>query len=156
MGSGIMANYHLAILKKPYLQAILSGRKRIESRFTRIRREPFGMISAGDTIFLKQSSGPVCGMASVRTVMSFEHLTPREILQIKQRYNHEIGGDEEFWESKFDCRFGVLIWLAQVRDIKPVRIGKKDLRGWVVLTEKENFGLLESVLQYYAETKRSM
>ncbi len=88
----------------------------------------------------------MCGAASVRAVMSFERLTPREILGLKQRYNHEIGGDEEFWANRLDCRFGILIWLGEVRAIKPVRIGKKDLRGWVVLTEKENFGLLESVL----------
>ena len=141
-----MANYHLAILKKRYIEAILRGRKVIESRFTRIRRAPFGRILVGDRIFLKQSSGPVCGAALVRAVMSFERLTPREILGLKQRHNHEIGGDEEFWESKLDCRFGVLIRLGEVRAIKPVRIAKKDLRGWVVLTEKENFGLLESVL----------
>ena len=43
-----MANYHLAILKKPYLERILSGRKPIELRLTRTRRAPFGRIAAGD------------------------------------------------------------------------------------------------------------
>jgi len=37
-----------------------------------------------------------------------------------------------------------LVWLEGVKSIKPVRINKKDRRAWVVLTEKENFGLLKS------------
>jgi len=36
-----------------------------------------------------------------------------------------------------------LVWLKDVRTIEPVRIHKKDWRAWVVLTEKENFGLLK-------------
>ena len=61
-----MAKSHLVILKKPYLEAILSGRKTIESRFTKTKRPPFGQIEAGDRLFLKLSSGPVCGTAVQR------------------------------------------------------------------------------------------
>jgi len=60
-----MANYHLVILKKPYLDAILSGRKRIESRFTRTKRYAFGRVLPGDELFLKVSSehiGAVAGL----------------------------------------------------------------------------------------------
>jgi hypothetical protein len=37
-----------------------------------------------------------------------------------------------------------LVWLEDVKSIKPVRINKKDWRAWVVLTEKEEFGLLKT------------
>jgi len=136
-------NYHLVILKKPYLDAILSGRKRIESRFTKTRRYAFGRVLPGDKLFLKVSSGPVCAVATVATVKNFENLTPKQILELKQRYKHHIAGSEEYWRSKTDCRFGFLAWLKDVRAIEPVRIRKKDWRAWVVLTEKEDFGLLE-------------
>ena len=138
-----MTNYHLVVLKKPYLDAILDGRKRIESRFTKTRRSPFGQVLAGDKLFLKLSSGPVCAVASVAAVKNFQNLTPKQILQLKQRYNHYICGSEKYWRSKADCKFGFLVWLEGARAIEPVRIGKKDWRAWVVLTEKENFGLLE-------------
>ena len=42
-----MANYHLVILKKPYLDAILAGLKRIESRFGWVvftEKEDFGLL----------------------------------------------------------------------------------------------------------------
>ncbi len=139
-----MANYHLVILKKPYLDAILDGRKRIESRLTKTRRHAFGRVLPGDKLFLKLSSGPVCATATVATVKNFASLTPAQITEIKQRHNHDIRGSEEYWRSKMNCKFGLLVWLTDVQPIEPVQIGKKDWRAWVVLTEKENFGLLEA------------
>lgn len=138
-----MANYHLVILKKPYLKAILAGGKRIESRFSKTRSLPCGQVSPGDKIFLKESSGPVCAMATIAAVNSFENLTPERINQLKQQYNRYIKADEKYWQSKANCKFGLLAWLKDVQPIKPVRISKKDWRTWVILTEKENFGLLK-------------
>ena len=136
-------NYHLVILKKPYLDAILEGQKQIESRFTRTRRYAFGRVLPGDKLFLKVSSGPVCATATAAAVKNFENLTSKQILELKQRYNHCIGGSEEYWRSKMRCRFGFLVWLKDVKPIAPVRIRKKDWPAWVVLTEKEDFGLLK-------------
>ena len=137
-----MANYHLVILKKPYLEAILDGRKQIESRFTKTKRYAFGRVLPGDKLFLKISSGPVCAAATVKAVKNFENLTPEQIAEIKQQYNNYIVGNDEYWHSRTNCKFGFLVWLKDVRAIEPVRIRKKDWRAWVVLTEKENFGLL--------------
>jgi ASC-1-like (ASCH) protein len=138
-----MSNSHLVILKKPYLDAILEGRKQIESRFTKTKRPAFGRVLAGDKLFLKLSSGPVCATATVEAVKNFENLTPGQIIEIKQRYNHYIKGSDEYWDSKMDSRFGFLVWLRDIKPIEPVRIRKKDWRAWVTLTEKENFGLLK-------------
>ncbi len=138
-----MTNYHLVILKKPYLDAILASQKSIESRFTKTKHYCFGRVLVGDKLFLKESSGPVCATARVKAVRNFENLTPKQIIEIKQQHNHRIIGSDEYWQSKSDCRFGFLVWLKDVKSIKPVRINKKDWRAWVVLTEKENFGLLK-------------
>jgi hypothetical protein len=139
----IMVNYHLVILKKPYLNAILNGRKTIESRLTKTKCSPFGRVKIGDKLFLKESGGPVCATAAVAAVKYYENLTPPKIAEIKQQYNRQIGGSEEYWQNKADCPFGFLAWLTDVQPIEPVRIYKKDWRAWVVLTEKENFGLLK-------------
>ncbi|MHC4694362.1 MAG: ASCH domain-containing protein [Planctomycetota bacterium] len=137
-----MGNSYLVILKKPYLDAILDGRKRVESRFSKSRFYTSVGVMPGDKLFLKISSGPVCGIATVETVKNFENLTPAQMIEIKQQYNHLIGGGDEYWQKKADCKFGFLVWLKDVRVIDPVRIHKTDWRAWVVLTEKENFGLL--------------
>lgn len=138
-----MANYHLVILKRPYLEAILAGRKRIESRFTMTRRAHFGRVLRGDKLFLKESSGPVCGMATVASVKNFEGLTPKRMAELKRQYNHDIGGSNEYWQAKSACGFGFLVWLKDVKRIEPVRIDKKDWRAWVLLTSKQDFGLLQ-------------
>lgn len=82
-------------------------------------------------------------MATAAAVRNFADLTPERILKLKQRYNRYIVGSDEYWQSKENCRFGLLVWLKDVYTIEPVRISKKDWRAWVVLTEKENFGLLK-------------
>ena len=139
-----MANYHLVILKKAYLDAILEGRKKIESRFTRTRHHGFGRVLPNDKLFLKLSSGPVCATATVAAVKNFENLTPERITQLKQQYNHDICADDGYWRSKMNCGFGFLVWLQGVKPIEPMRICKRDWRAWVVLSEKEDFGLLRS------------
>jgi len=139
-----MTNYHLVILKKQYLDMILEGRKRIELRLYKSRHPAFGRVFAGDKLFLKVSSGPVCATATVEKVKTFDNLTPESILSLKQQYNHEIGGSDYHWQSKMDSKYCLLVWLKDVKTIEPVRIRKKDWRAWVVLTEKKDFGLLKN------------
>jgi ASC-1-like (ASCH) protein len=137
-----MANSHLVILKRPYLQAILSGRKSIESRFMKIKRVPYAKVSAGDRLFFKESGGKVCGTGKAGKVMQFKGLTDQRIIQLKRKYNQRICGADSYWEQQKDCRWGVLVWLKEVRAIEPIRIDKKDWRGWAVLTKGRDFGLL--------------
>jgi ASC-1-like (ASCH) protein len=137
-----MANSHLVILKKPYLEAILAGRKTIESRFMRTNRAPFGKVAAGDKLFFKITSGPVCATGRAHKVENFENLTAERIDQIERTYNDRIMGRRQYWDQKRRCKKGVLIWLDRVKPIEPIRIDKKDWRAWVVLTPEADFGLL--------------
>lgn len=133
-----MANSHLVILKKPYIDMILAGEKVVESRFFRIRKPFIGQIQKGDRLYLKVSSGPVCAEAKVCDVKVFDGLSPGKIAAIRQRYNHLICGEEDFWRSRMDCRSGFLVWLADVRRIEPVWIDKRDMRAWVLLPKGQS------------------
>jgi hypothetical protein len=137
-----MSNYHLVILKKLYLDKILDGTKRIELRLGRTKCPPFDSVKVGDTLFLKQSSGLVCAIARAASVKQFGDLTPSKITELKTEYNHLIGGAEDYWKLKSDSRFATLIWLKNIKTIKPIRIYKKDWRAWVVLKKPNDFGLL--------------
>jgi ASC-1-like (ASCH) protein len=132
----------LVILKKPYLDWILAGEKTVELRLTRAKRPAGGRVLCEDRLFLKQSGGPVCGLATVKDVEYYEDLTPQRIMQIKQRYNDQIRGDDAVWESMMDRKSGFLVWLSGVRRIDPTWIVKQDGRAWVVLTKEKDFGLL--------------
>jgi ASC-1-like (ASCH) protein len=136
-------NYHLVILKKPYLDAILAGRKTIESRFYQTKRKWLSQVNAGDRIFLKASSGPVMATATIAELKSFDNLTAPQITQLRQQYNQKILGDQQYWRGKMNSRFGILVWLKDVCPITPRFIRKADWRAWVVLTKAENFGLID-------------
>lgn len=140
-----MPNCHLVILKKYYLDKILDGSKQIELRLTKTAVPPFGCAAAGDTLILKESSGLVCAVAQVAAVKQFKGLTPAKIAQLKVQCNHLICGAESYWQFKSDCPFAVLLWLKNVRSIKPIRIYKKDWRAWVVLKKPNDFGLLDKI-----------
>ena len=100
-------------------------------------------VCKGDKLFLKASSGPVCGTAVVSDVRRFEKLTPERMIELERRYNDLVCGRREYWQSKADCRFGVLVWLSEVRRMEPIRIVKKDWRAWVVLKKGADYGLLK-------------
>jgi ASC-1-like (ASCH) protein len=138
-------DHHLVILKKPYLDLIVSGRKTIELRLGKGRQGAFGHVHPGDGLFLKVSSGPVLATATVADVKYYEELTPQRIVQIKRQYNSGIVGDAAVWESMMDRRYGFLTWLRDVRRIAPIWIDKKDWRAWVVLSKGKDFGLLSRI-----------
>ena len=123
---------HTAILKRHYLNLILSGEKQIECRLTRIPCPPFRRIEAGETVLLKESSGPMRGEAVVEKVEFFENLTSEEIGEIQGKYNEQIMGAPDYWTSRGDCRYCSLIWLRDVRAIEPYRIKHKGMQAWLV------------------------
>jgi ASC-1-like (ASCH) protein len=135
-------NHHLAILKKQYLNAILAGRKTIESRLYQTKQKWLSQVKAGDKIFLKVTSGHVMATATVDKVKYFGNLTTEQIAQMQKQYNKQILGDEQYWQEKANSRYGVLVWLKDVQPIPHLSIKKLDWRAWVVLTPKENFGLV--------------
>jgi len=132
---------HLAILKSQYLNAILDGQKTVEARLTKTKRQPFGQIDAGDLIYLKRSSGPVCATAKVAKLKSYENLTPPEINKLKKLYNNQIQGQQSYWQTKSNCRYALLIWLKDIKKTTPVKISKKDQRAWIILTKDLNYDL---------------
>lgn len=126
---------HVAVLWPEYLDAVLDGRKTIESRLARTRCAPFGVVTPGDTVYLKQRSGPIRAAARVSRVMFFEGLTPRRVDDIRRRFGTRILGGAEYWAAKrVVARVGTLVWLTDVR--RTVRTPAHPPfhgRGWLCL-----------------------
>ncbi len=140
-----MPNFHLVILKKEYLDKILDGSKTVELRLTKTAVPPFGCAAAGDILFLKESSGPVCAVAQVSAVKQVSSLNPSKIAQLKNQYNDLVCGEDDYWQFKSDSQFAVLLWLKNVKSIEPVRIYKKDWRAWVLLKKPNDYGLIDKL-----------
>lgn len=137
---------HLAILTQPFLNLILEGKKTIESRFSKVRCAPHGIIQTGDIVLMKKPGGKVLGQFTVGKVLYFPNITPEQFKKI-QSYGKEICAeyDPQFWESRKQARYVTLMYVTQViRYQTPVPVDKKDKRGWVVMREAYQPTLFDS------------
>lgn len=127
---------HLAIFAEPFLSMVLSGKKTIESRFSRNRCAPYGEISEGDIILLKEVAGPICGVAMARRTWCFDLVT-EPIDRIRARFGAGICADDAFWTARADALYATLIELDAAASIAPVNCDKRDRRGWVSLRSRQ-------------------
>lgn len=126
---------HLAIFKGDAAKDILSGKKTIESRFSKAKIVPFGQVSPGDLVYIKPSGKDIIGQFRVKKVIFYDGLNPEDILKIRQEYGKLLAVEESYWVDKKDARYGSLIFIGEVDPFltSPVKFNKKDLRGWVAL-----------------------
>lgn len=126
---------HLAIFKGDGAEKILSGDKLIESRFSKRKDPPFGVISAGDLVYIKPSGKDIIGQFRVKKVIFFDNLDSSDLTDLKEKYDKNLAVREDYWQGKEKSKYGTLIFIGEVDPFitAPIRIPKKDLRGWVVL-----------------------
>ena len=126
---------HLAVFKGEGVGLILNGKKTVESRFSKRKNVPFLQISAGDLVYIKPSGKDIIGQFRVKKVIFYDGLTDEDVEQIKKSFGDAIAQPNEYWESKIGSKYGTLIFIGEVDPFitAPIKISKKDLRGWVVL-----------------------
>lgn len=126
---------HLAIFKGEAGEAILSGKKTIESRFSKVKSVPFGVISSGDLVYIKPSGEDIIGQFRVKKVFFFDGLNLSDLSYLRNLYGEGLSVEEDYWEKNKNAHYGTLIFIGNsARFItSPVKFVKKDLRGWVVL-----------------------
>lgn len=121
---------HVAIMKKSWglTEKIISGEKKIESRWYKSKRSPWGKIQKGDTVYFKDSGEPVLIKAEVEKVISFSDLIPEKVKQILDKYGKDIGIEKdetlEFFELFKDKKYCLLIFLKNSQKVKPFNINK--------------------------------
>ncbi len=128
---------HLAIFKNDVGELILSGKKTIESRFSKRRDPPFGQISAGDLVYIKPSGKDPIGQFRVKKVIFYDGLEVGDIGEVREKYGSKLAVDESYWKGKETAKYGTLIFIGEVDPFitSPLKLSKKDLRGWVALGE---------------------
>jgi predicted transcriptional regulator len=127
---------HLAIFKGEAGEKILLGKKTIESRFSRVKNPPFGLISQGDLVYIKPSGKEIIGQFRVKKVIFFDGLDAFDVRQIREQFNKELAEDQDYWDKVKASRYGSLIFIGDSSRFitSPIRIKKSDLRGWVVIS----------------------
>jgi ASC-1-like (ASCH) protein len=129
---------HVAIIDTGMVPGLLDGRKRVESRFARQRRLPYGCVSPGDQIHFKVSGANIIGHAPVTGVREFDDLTPAAVESLRRQYNCAILAPRTYWQARRHCRYGVLIWLGRLTSCTPPLVVPRQYgNGWMVLSGRE-------------------
>lgn len=125
---------HLAIFKGKAGELILSGQKTMESRFSKAKIAPYGVISSGDLVYIKPAGKEIIGQFRVKKVIFYDGLTVRDLTELRERYSKELSVDGDYWQKR-QPNYGTLIFIGEVNPFitSPIKYPKKDLRGWVVL-----------------------
>ncbi len=127
---------HIAIMRQPFYDMVLSGEKTIESRWSMNKSAPFNRIKKGDVIYFKKTGCPITAVAEAAEVR-FYNLTPSIVEEIAKKYGKQIGTDKfKDYESCFSKKYLTLIWLKNVRQIAPIEVPKSYGAGWIILGDQ--------------------
>ncbi|MBI2595386.1 hypothetical protein HYW46_01465 [Candidatus Daviesbacteria bacterium] len=131
---------HLAVFSKEAVQRIFEGKKTVESRFSQHKIAPFGSVGKGDLVYIKPAGGEIAGQFLVKKVISFENLDGSDWQIIRFHFGKKLslgnkGLDDKFFKIHKDAKYGTLIFIDRVEQFitSPIKISKKDQRGWMVL-----------------------
>ncbi|MBI4038350.1 ASCH domain-containing protein [Candidatus Daviesbacteria bacterium] len=126
---------HLAIFKGRGAELILSGAKTIEIRFSKRKDPPYGQISSGDLVFIKPSGEEIIGQFRVKKVIFFDNPGLSDLSNLREKYEKQLAQEGDFWKGKENAKYATLIFIGDSSRFitSPIKIPKKDLRGWVVL-----------------------
>ena len=124
---------HLAILLPEYLDMVLDGTKTVECRLTRTKAAPFRRVEPGELIWLKESCGPVRGVAHATDVLFLEDVSPARLRDVRMAYGSAIQARDAFWVHHGTPLQCSLITLDGVLRVEPFLLPKRDRRAWVVL-----------------------
>lgn len=131
---------HIAIMKKSWglTQKILTGQKKIESRWYKVKYVPWDRIKSGEVVYFKDSGEPVTVKTEVDKVIQFSDLIPEKVREILYQYGQAdgLGIDNipEFFEMFKDKRYCVLLFLKNPQKIEPFEIDKSGfgaMSAWI-------------------------
>ncbi|MBI2409670.1 hypothetical protein HYV30_01350 [Candidatus Kaiserbacteria bacterium] len=133
---------HIAIMRKSWglTEKILSGEKKIESRWYAMRCAPWDRIKAGDTVYFKNSGEPITLKSTVKKVLQFADLTPARVKEILRIYGKADGLERRslssFYERFKNKKYCLLVFLENSRSVKPFDIDKSGfgaMSAWITV-----------------------
>lgn len=138
---------HLAIMRKSWglTQKILTGKKKIESRWYKVKYPPWNRIKSSEIVYFKDSGEPVTIKAEVDKVIQFSDLTPGKVKDILIEYGNDDGIEKEkitdFFELFKNKKYCMLVFLRNPQKIEPFEINKKgfgSMSSWITVGSINN------------------
>lgn len=125
-------NCHLAVMRQPYLDYVLSGEKKVESRFSKVPCAPYKKVKKGDIIVFKETGGPLRAISMIKDVSFFGNIDSSKSMTLLLGHKDELMISDDFIEKKKDSKYVSLMYLDKVIPIHCVNLIKNDMRPWVV------------------------
>ena len=144
--------HHIAIMNpKSLIDKILSGEKKIETRWYKHKINPWNSITTGDSIYFKESGGAVRAKATVKKVLRFskkesecfEKIQAFNAKEILQKYGDGIYIEDlkVFQEYAEQKNYAILIFLKNPEPVKPFQINKTGFGNscaWLSVKDVDN------------------
>lgn len=144
-----LAIYSKTIFDQDYIALMLSNSKKMGIKFSLHKTAPYQKLTSGDTIYLKESSGPVRGRVRVGIVTNLEITDPGQVMQLLSEHADEIGISDESRLMSIYYQNAAKRYLCywEITNPEPIRlpisIHKNDRRAWVVGYEPPEEVLVE-------------
>jgi len=133
---------HVAIMRKSWklTNKILTGEKKIESRWYQNKYPPWDRIQAGETVYFKDSGEAITIKAEVDKVLQIADLTPDKVKEILEKHGKDDGIEDTtaYYEMFKDKKYCILIFLKNQQPIKPFKVDKKGygtMAAWLCIDD---------------------
>lgn len=130
-----MRRAHLAVVLPRYIESFLAGRKRLEVRLSVSRSLPYGRVSAGDIVYIKERAGPVRCRARVALVETLDNLTPARVRTLERRCARAADAvGAPYWHARRTARYATLVWVDRVQTVRrPMHVPRFHGGAWRIL-----------------------
>ena len=121
---------HVAIMRKNWglIPKILSGEKKIESRWSKNRVAPWEKVNVGDVIYFKNAGEDVSVRVGVSKVLQFDNLNPEKVKELLYKWGGKDGIAVTDLEKTIEWARGkkycVLIFFDKVKKVKQFKVDK--------------------------------
>jgi ASC-1-like (ASCH) protein len=137
---------HIAIMRKSWglLPKILSGEKKLESRWYQNKYPPYNNIAKNDVVYFKNAGEPVTVKATVEKIIQHSDLTPALVKEILKKYSAADGlGIEkrvfdEFYQLFRNKKYCLIIFIKNPIVIEPFNIDKSGfgaMAAWITVDD---------------------
>ncbi len=132
---------HVAYMNRSWklIDAIIEGKKTIETRWYKNRTIPWGRIHQGDEIYFKESGGLVRAQAKIARVEYYAQLNADSALNLFDEKWKNIAVTEDIArivrEKAKNATYAIFIYLEDAREIEPFDIDKNGFgaqSAWLV------------------------
>ena len=130
---------HVAVVKQPILNRMLTGEKKIEVRLSQNRATPWMKVKNNDIILIVSSYARRGELKGVRAVCDVQFVSYTEIKsrkdfhRLKATYaNMNIPQEKKYWSQKASAKYATVIGIDNLYVINPaIPMVKDDRRAWI-------------------------